>query len=99
MAAGNFKVIIVGGGPVGLIAAHAMRLAGIDFIVLERRDNVVIDVGASIVLGPSSLRVMHQLGLLNKLLLVGSELYHKKAFILDGYEFNNSTPLQYMRQK
>lgn len=68
MAAGIFKVIIVGGGPVGLTAAHALSLAGIDFLILERRDSIVLEEGASLVLGPNSLRVMHQFGLLDTLL-------------------------------
>lgn len=99
MATANFKVIIVGGGPVGLVAANALLLAGIDFIVLESRDSVVVDEGASIVLGPSSLRVMHQLGLLDKLLLIGAELKHRKSLTLDGYEFDNTAPFVYMKEK
>lgn len=99
MATGNFKVIIVGGGPVGLTTAHSLLLAGIDFVVLERRDSVIVDVGASLVLGPPSLRVMHQLGLLDTLLAVGGELKHNKAFTLDGAEFKDSTAIQCMRKK
>ena len=99
MAHDNFKVIIVGAGPVGLTAAHALYLAGIDFVVLERRDKVVIDVGASLVLGPPSLRVMHQFGLLETLLHIGGELRRNKCFTLEGYEFKNSTGVQYLKQE
>ncbi|KFX85808.1 hypothetical protein O988_09889 [Pseudogymnoascus sp. VKM F-3808] len=98
MAHDNFKVIIVGAGPVGLTAAHALYLAGIDFVVLERRDKVVIDVGASLVLGPPSLRVMHQFGLLETLLDIGGELRRNKCFTMEGYEFKNSTGFQYLKQ-
>ncbi|ROW08283.1 hypothetical protein VMCG_03175 [Cytospora schulzeri] len=41
----GFKVIVVGGGPVGLIAAHSLSKAGIDFVVLERRPEVVEEIG------------------------------------------------------
>ncbi|KAI1118294.1 hypothetical protein F5Y14DRAFT_258786 [Nemania sp. NC0429] len=60
-------VIIIGGGPVGLVAAHALFKARIDFLVLERRATIVEDVGASIVVHPGSLRVLSQLGLLGRL--------------------------------
>lgn len=59
----SFRAIIVGGGPVGLTAAHSFGLAGIDYIVLEARDTCTSDSGASLVLNPASLRVFHQLGL------------------------------------
>ena len=62
-----FKVIICGAGPVGLTAAHALSEAGIDYVVLERRDEVVIDIGATIVVYQGTLRIMSQLGLLDRL--------------------------------
>jgi len=46
-----FKVIIVSGGLVGLTAAYALHLANINFVVLERNDDVAVNVGASLVLG------------------------------------------------
>ncbi|KAI2621800.1 hypothetical protein GGR54DRAFT_639137 [Hypoxylon sp. NC1633] len=33
----EFRVIIVGAGPVGLYMAHAMQRANIDFVVLEQQ--------------------------------------------------------------
>ncbi|KAL6408424.1 hypothetical protein AUP68_08281 [Ilyonectria robusta] len=76
MAFTSFKAIIIGGGPAGLTAAHALYLAGIDFLNLEGRESVVVDQGASLVLGPQSLRVMHQFGLLDKLRAIGGEIGH-----------------------
>lgn len=58
-----FKAIIVGGGPVGLTAAHSFSRAGIDFIVLEARNTCTPEAGSSLVLNPASMRVFHQLGL------------------------------------
>ena len=74
MAASNFKVIVVGGGPVGLIAALALEKAGIDFVMLERRPNVVIDAGSNLVLLPIGLRAFYQLGLHDQLNAVSSPL-------------------------
>lgn len=70
----DFKVIIIGAGPTGLTAAHALSKAGIDFVVLERRPQIVEDVGASLVLFPYNMRVLAQFGLLGKLQEIGHEV-------------------------
>ncbi|KAM3436748.1 hypothetical protein MY4824_004169 [Beauveria thailandica] len=58
-----FKAIVIGAGPVGLIIAHALSAAGIDYVCLEQRSCLLDDVGASLVLHPPTLRVLNQLGL------------------------------------
>ncbi|PKS06966.1 hypothetical protein jhhlp_005562 [Lomentospora prolificans] len=83
----NFKVIVVRGGPVGLTAAHALRQANIRFIVVERRAELYEDVGASLVLRPPTLRVMHQLGLLEKLRKIGVGIHTSRSFTAQGYKF------------
>lgn len=65
MPSDDFKVIVVGGGPAGLTAAHALYHAGIDFLVLEGRSSPVIDTGSNLVLFPVGLRALYQLGLLD----------------------------------
>ncbi|KUL87825.1 hypothetical protein ZTR_03138 [Talaromyces verruculosus] len=79
-----FKAIIIGGGPVGLATAHALHLAGIDFVVLERRPTIVEDKGASLVIHPHTFRVLHQFGILDDLLPRGGELFHHLSFTADG---------------
>src|ERR1700753_2188818 len=39
MAAGEHSVVIVGGGPTGLMLAGELALAGVDVAVVERRNN------------------------------------------------------------
>ncbi|KAJ3542814.1 hypothetical protein NM208_g3898 [Fusarium decemcellulare] len=95
---GNFKVIVVGGGPVGLTAAHALHLAGIDFIVLERRSDVVEDKGASLAVWPQTFRVLHQFGILEKVLSVGSELHHHLSLTSNGYAFKEGTRWRLLRE-
>ncbi|EXF81329.1 FAD binding domain-containing protein [Colletotrichum fioriniae PJ7] len=97
MSSGPFKVIIVGGGPSGITAAHALHHAGIDFVVLERRTNIVEDLGASLVLGAQSLRVFHQFGILDSLMEIGGKLYENKGFTVDGHAFKHAETLAILK--
>ncbi|KAF4471445.1 Zeaxanthin epoxidase chloroplastic [Fusarium albosuccineum] len=72
----GFKGIVVGGGPVGLTAAHALGRANIDFVLLESRPSPVVDAGGSLVLLPMGLRTFDQLGLRSSLDQVSSSLGH-----------------------
>jgi 2-polyprenyl-6-methoxyphenol hydroxylase-like FAD-dependent oxidoreductase len=99
MVSNNFKVIVVGGGPVGLTAAHALSLAGIDFVVLEHRASVTIDVGASLVLWPQGLRVLAQLGLWERLERIGAELARSKTITLDAYKYKESWATGVVKKK
>jgi 2-polyprenyl-6-methoxyphenol hydroxylase-like FAD-dependent oxidoreductase len=74
MPSQGFKAIVVGGGPVGLTAAHALSRANIDFILLERRPSAVIDAGSNLVLNPMGIRALGQLGLAESLEKVSSPL-------------------------
>lgn len=84
----NFKVVVVGGGPVGLILAHVLSKAGIDYVVLEGRPEVVKDVGASLVLGTDSMRVLSQLGLLDKARAASCEILTWQSYSSTGRQFN-----------
>jgi 2-polyprenyl-6-methoxyphenol hydroxylase-like FAD-dependent oxidoreductase len=94
-----FRVIIVGGGPAGLIAAHALSHAGIDFVVLERRPDIIEDVGAGLVLGSQSLRVMSQLGLLDRLQSIGTILQRVVTSTVQGRVYNSSEPFTLLGKK
>ncbi|KAI0157184.1 FAD/NAD(P)-binding domain-containing protein [Hypoxylon sp. FL1284] len=59
-----FRVIVVGAGVAGLTASHCLQKAGIDHVVLERRDEVAPAEGASIAMYPQGSRILHQLGCL-----------------------------------
>ncbi|PVH72165.1 FAD/NAD(P)-binding domain-containing protein [Cadophora sp. DSE1049] len=59
-----FRVIVVGAGVVGLTASHCLQLAGIDHVVLEKRDDVAPAEGASIAIYPHGARILHQIGCL-----------------------------------
>ena len=70
----NLMAIVVGGGPVGLVAAHALSRAGIDFAVLESRSSPVIHEGSNLVMAADGMRTLGQLDLMDSLRKVSSEL-------------------------
>lgn len=63
----NFRVIIVGAGPTGLYMAKALQLANIDFVVLERGPPTFLERGNHVLLWPHSMRLLHQIGLCEKI--------------------------------
>lgn len=64
-----------------------------EFTVLERSRQIALDVGASLVLAPASLRVLHQLGLLDQLRDTYCEISHKKCFSPDGHLWKDNPDL------
>ncbi|KAK1238884.1 hypothetical protein MKX08_005945 [Trichoderma sp. CBMAI-0020] len=62
-----FKVIIIGGGPVGLFLANGLQRSGIDYLLFEKRPTIPPTTAFGIFLWPQVTRMMHQLGLLDKL--------------------------------
>ncbi|KAK4225581.1 hypothetical protein QBC38DRAFT_530439 [Podospora fimiseda] len=89
MAKANFKVIVIGGGPVGLTAAQALTKAGIDFLVLERRDTCTPEEGSGIAIGPTSYRLFDQLDLLDVFAKVGTPINTKKVLSRQGQVYND----------
>lgn len=56
-----FRVIVVGAGVAGLTAAHALRKANIDHVVLERGSDPAPPTGASIAIYPHGARILQQI--------------------------------------
>lgn len=57
-----FKVIIIGGSIAGLTLANALERAGIDYVLLEKRE-VAPNVGQTILVLPCTSLVLEQLGI------------------------------------
>jgi 2-polyprenyl-6-methoxyphenol hydroxylase-like FAD-dependent oxidoreductase len=94
-----FKVIIVGGGPVGMTAAHALLRANLDFVVLERRAHMVEDAGSNLVLLPIGLRVLGQLGLLPAIESVSSPMSRFKRIDHNGKDIGDTLFFTYFKEK
>ena len=63
----SFRVIIVGGSIAGLTLALCLERAGIDYLVLEARDRIDPQVGASIGIFSNGARILEQLGVYDKI--------------------------------
>ena len=59
----SFKVVIVGAGLSGLLLAHLLTQANIDFIVLEAHRNVIHPAGGSFGCWPNAARILDQAGI------------------------------------
>ncbi|CAO2657389.1 Nn.00g035150.m01.CDS01 [Neocucurbitaria sp. VM-36] len=62
-----FRVIVVGGGIVGLSISHALQLANIDHVVLEKHDKIISVRGAALIIWPNVSRIFDQFGFLDKI--------------------------------
>jgi FAD dependent monooxygenase len=58
-----FRAVIVGGSIAGLTLAHAFEQAGIEYELLERRDNIAPNLGATHFIWPNGATILDQLGL------------------------------------
>jgi 2-polyprenyl-6-methoxyphenol hydroxylase-like FAD-dependent oxidoreductase len=58
----SFRVIIAGGGIAGLTLANSLSQAHIDYVLLEARDEIAPQVGASIGIFAQGGRILDQLG-------------------------------------
>ncbi len=74
---------IAGGGPAGIVAGYLLARAGVPVVVLEKHADFLRDFRGD-TLHPSTLEVMHELGLLERLLLRHhDELPHLEGMIDD----------------
>lgn len=80
----HFRVIISGGGIAGLVLANALQLAGIDFLILERRNTIAPQVGASIGILSNGARILDQIGTLDEIMEYVEPLLYMASHRADG---------------
>ncbi|KAF4635287.1 hypothetical protein G7Y89_g2803 [Cudoniella acicularis] len=86
----RFRVIIVGGSVAGLTLAHCLYNSDIDFVLLEGRNEIAPQVGASIVVLRNGARILDQLGIFNVTLAIVEPLVNGLTWIDDGKLVVNS---------
>ncbi|KAI5925298.1 hypothetical protein F4810DRAFT_659857 [Camillea tinctor] len=87
--ANGFRAIIAGGGISGLTLANAFEKAGIDYILLEKRD-IAPDMGIAVSIFPNSGVVHQQLGITTDLPV---PILRHKHFIGKGHMFRETQEL------
>jgi 2-polyprenyl-6-methoxyphenol hydroxylase-like FAD-dependent oxidoreductase len=56
------KVLIAGGSVAGLALANMLEKIGIEYLVLEKYNNIAPNLGASIGIFPNGFRILDQIG-------------------------------------
>jgi len=67
----DHAVVIVGGGPTGLMLAGELALAGVDVVVLERRPNQQLSGARALGISSRTIEVFDQRGIADRFLTVG----------------------------
>ncbi|CAJ2508340.1 Uu.00g133660.m01.CDS01 [Anthostomella pinea] len=99
MSNSNFRVIIVGAGPVGLYVANALQQANIEFVVLEQEKTVLKPAGQLLFVWPQTVRLFDQIGLLAPMQEAAFQLYQKKRTSgIDGRVTTTSNFWGFMRE-
>ncbi|OAQ98954.1 hypothetical protein LLEC1_00604 [Akanthomyces lecanii] len=94
----KFKVLIAGGGPVGLTAALALSKANIEFTLLEKRRQAVSNAGSDLVLSPIGLRALSQLGLYSELSAASTPLGAIQRSDHEGNDLGQVKIFEYMQE-
>jgi FAD dependent monooxygenase len=93
-----FRAIIVGAGIVGLSLSHALQLAKIDHVVLEKYDRVKSVKGAALILWPNAERIFDQFGFLSSILRSTTPVVAEHRRWPDGTEHSDRSTMNRFAQ-
>ncbi|KAF3061487.1 hypothetical protein GL218_03674 [Daldinia childiae] len=93
----SFKVIIAGGGIAGLTLAHALEKAGVDFLLLEKRE-IAPQTGASIIIQCHTARILEQLGIWKEICAATFSLTGRLHFDERGNLFHSSPIFEHVEK-
>src|SRR5271167_3873800 len=79
------RCCIAGGGPAGVMAGFLLARAGVEVLVLEKHADFFRDFRGDTI-HPSTLQVMHELGLLEQFLKVPHDKIHRLRAIIGDTE-------------
>ncbi|KAL2820628.1 hypothetical protein BJX63DRAFT_444182 [Aspergillus granulosus] len=88
----EWHVIIVGGSIAGLTLAHCLTKLDVDYIVLEKRQDIAPQEGASIGILPHGGRILDQLGLFDEIEKNVEPLTTAHISYPDGFSHTNQSP-------
>ncbi|PHH64271.1 hypothetical protein CDD81_4755 [Ophiocordyceps australis] len=88
----RLRAIIVGAGITGLVAAHAFERAGIDYVLLEKHKQLTPQLGGGIALCPGTLRLLSQLGMLERVHKLGMPICPQAQLYNDEGEEKMKAP-------
>ncbi|KJZ80337.1 hypothetical protein HIM_00187 [Hirsutella minnesotensis 3608] len=88
----EMKVIIVGGSIAGLSLAHCLEKAKIEYILLEQKDDLCPQEGASIGVMPNGGRILEQLGLYDRVEELIEPLTTAHVIYPDGFHYTSQYP-------
>src|SRR3977135_3933358 len=79
------RCLVVGGGPAGMMTGYLLARAGVDVAVLEKHADFNRDFRGDTI-HPSTLELMHELGLLEEFLKVPPQEARELHAIINGHE-------------
>lgn len=78
------RCVIVGGGPAGMMTGFLLARAGVDVVVLEKHADFNRDFRGDTI-HPSTLELMHELGLLEEFLRLPHQELHELRAVMNGH--------------